>query len=86
MNSFRTILCGFLGVLLGAPVLLSGEINGRILITKSLTKKRVTLPAYHMRSVAMPLRKDEDKAANEFDRLAIFVEDPGLKKRGPGPD
>ena len=82
MNFFRTIFCGFLGVCLGGPALLAGEIGGRILITKSLTKKRVTLPAYHMRSTALPL-KNEGKAANEFDRLAIFLEDAGLKKAEP---
>ena len=82
MNFFRTVFCGFLGVCLGGTALLAGEIGGRILITKSLTKKRVTLPAYHMRSTALPL-KNEGKAANEFDRLAIFLEDAGLKKAEP---
>lgn len=83
MNFFRTILWGFLGVFMGVPVLFAGEIGGRILITKALTKKRVTLPAYNMRNAAMPLKKDESKAANEFDRLAVFLEDPGLRKTDP---
>ena len=83
MYIFRTILCGFFGVLMGVPVLFAGEIGGRVLITRALTKKRVTLPAYNMRSAGMPLRKDEGKAANEFDRLAIFLEDPGLKQADP---
>jgi plastocyanin len=83
MSPFRTILCGFLVICMGTPVLLAGEISGRILITKTLTKKRVTLPAYQMRSAALPASKQEGKAANELDRLAIFLEDPGLKKMDP---
>lgn len=68
---------------MGVSVFLAGEIGGRILITKALPKKRITLPAYNMRSAAMPLKKDEGKAANEFDSLAIFLEDPGLKQADP---
>jgi plastocyanin len=68
---------------MGTPVLLAGEISGRILITKTLTNKRVTLPAYQMRSAALPASKQEAKAGNELDRLAIFLEDPRLKKADP---
>ena len=83
MSAFRTILNGFLAALVSVPVLHSGEISGRIMITKTLTRKKVTLPAYQMRSTALPLKKDEGKPATEFDRLAIFLEDPGLKKANP---
>ena len=83
MSVSRNMLCGLLGWSLTVPVFLSSEIGGRILITKALTKKRVTLPAYQMRSAALPLRKVEGKAANEFERLAIFLEDPGLKQADP---
>jgi len=65
------------------PAFLASEISGRILITKTLTQKRVTLPAYQMRSAALPLRRDEGKAVNEFERLAIFLENPGLKQGDP---
>jgi len=65
------------------PAFLASEISGRILITKNLTQKRVTLPAYQMRSAALPLRRDEGKAVNEFERLAIFLENPGLKQGDP---
>jgi plastocyanin len=83
MSVFRNILCGFLGWSLVVPAFLASEIGGRILITKALTKKRVTLPAYQMRSAALPLRRDEGKAVNEFERLVIFLEDPRLKHADP---
>jgi plastocyanin len=83
MSVFRTILCAVFCLSLVVPVLLSGEISGRILITKALTRKKVTLPAYQMRSAALPLRREEGKAANELERLAVFLEDPGLKKANP---
>jgi plastocyanin len=83
MSVFRTILCGCSSLLLAVPVVLSGEIAGRVLITKALTKKRVTLPAYQMRSTALPLKKDEGKAPTDLDRLAIFLEGPGLRKADP---
>lgn len=83
MCIFRTILCAVLGLSLGGPVYLSGEIGGRILITKALTKKKVTLPAYQMRSAALPLKREEGKVTNEFERLAIFLENSGLKKAEP---
>ena len=37
---------------MSVPVLLSGEIAGHVLITKTLTKKKVTLPAYQMNGTA----------------------------------
>ena len=84
MSVFRTILCGLLAALMSVPVLLSGEIAGHVLITKTLTKKKVTLPAYQMRSTALPIKENEGRiVATEFDRLAIFLEDPGLKKANP---
>src|SRR5215813_1542459 len=81
MSVFRTILCGLLAASMSVPVLLSGEIAGHVLITKTLTKKKVTLPAYQMRSAALPMKEDTGRVvATEFDRLAIFLEDPGLSK------
>ena len=83
MSVFRNILCAFLGWSFVLPLCLASEIGGRILITKALTKKRVTLPAYQMRSAALPLRRDGGKAVNEFERLVIFLEDPKLKQAAP---
>jgi len=83
MSVFRNILCAFLGWSFVVPLCLASEIGGRILITKALTRKKVTLPAYQMRSAALPLRRDEGKAVNEFERLVIFLEDPRLKQADP---
>jgi hypothetical protein len=82
MIFIRTILCGVAGLCIGIPALRAGEINGRISITKALTKKKVTLPAYSMRSAAIPL-KSESKTVDEFGRLAIYLEGADLSKADP---
>ncbi len=61
----------------------AGEINGRVLITKTLTRKRVTLPSYQLRSTALPSRSDDASPVSELDRLAIYLEGANLRAGTP---
>lgn len=60
------------------PVVLSaaiaGEIHGRIVITKVLTKPRVTITAYEQRGAAP--KREEPSALNEFSRVVVYVDAP----------
>ena len=62
-----------------AREIFAGEIQGRILITRNLTKKRVTVPVYQLRGIALPTN-DEAKQANdgqvndEMSRTAVYLE------------
>ena len=82
MNRTTTIVSWLLGIYLWAAPCLGGEINGRVVITKTLTKKRVTLPSYQLRAASLPLR-EESPSVNELDRLAIYLEGPKLKAGTP---
>src|ERR1700730_10518552 len=50
-----------------------GELNGRILITKKMTRKRVTLPAYQLRGVSAP-EPEISRSLDEYGELAVFLE------------
>lgn len=72
--------------LLGLQVLpiFSGEITGRINITKSLTKRRVALTPYTQRGVALPLLSQNPMAEkDELSRVVIYLEGPGVKPVAP---
>lgn len=66
-----------------------GEIAGRVIVTRALTKERVSLPAYALRGVAMG-PADAEKAAprkrsraNELSQVVVYLEGPGLPKGAP---
>lgn len=66
-----------LGALLGpalAGEVFAGEIRGRILITRSLTKKRVTVPVYQLRGIALPAQREGKQPIDEMSRTAIYLE------------
>jgi len=68
--------------LLGLQVLpiFSGEITGRINITKSLTKRRVAPTPYAQRGVALPLLSQSPMAAkDELSRVVIYLEGPAVQ-------
>jgi plastocyanin len=52
---------------------IGGELNGRILITKKMTRKRVTLPAYQLRGVSAP-ESDISRPLDEYGELVVFLE------------
>jgi plastocyanin len=60
-----------------------GDINGHILITKTLTKKRVTLPSYQLRDVSLPLQHEDSFSFDELSRLAVYLEGPTLDSGTP---
>ncbi|PYV41999.1 MAG: hypothetical protein DMG06_15420 [Acidobacteria bacterium] len=62
---------------------LAGDINGHILITKTLTKKRVTLPSYQLRDVSLPLQPKDSSSFDELSRLAVYLEGPALDSAAP---
>jgi plastocyanin len=59
----------------------AGEIKGRILITKVLTKKKVSLPDYQMRGVTLP--REPESGSDEFSRLVIYLDDSSLPGQEP---
>jgi plastocyanin len=66
------------------PLIYSGEIAGRINVTKSLTRRRVTLSPYAQRGVALSLLPEAPLTAkDELSRVAIYLEGPGLKSAAP---
>ena len=73
--------------LLGAGAFMAtasaGDISGRILITKSLTKKRITLPSYQLRDVSLPFKQETPTSINEFSRLAVYLEGPVAASGAP---
>ena len=62
----------------------SGAIAGRINVTKSLTKRRVTFSPYVQRGAALPLLPEVSLPVDdEFNRIAIYLEGPGLGPSAP---
>ncbi len=66
------------------------DVDGRVVITKVITKKRVTLPSYDMRGAAVNSENSSKPSAgnssvDELSRLVIYLEGPGLKPAPPAP-
>jgi plastocyanin len=54
------------------------DLEGRIRITKVLTKKKVTLPQTYERTVALSNAADQEQAAtSELHRVVVYIEGPG---------
>ncbi len=61
-----------------------GSVSGHVVITKTMTKKRVTLPAYDLRGVPVNTSSQEktansDPAIDELSRVIVYLEGSGLK-------
>ena len=54
----------------------AGEVHGRLLITKVLTKKRLALPDYQLRGVPAPSTPEDTKSIDEFSRLVVYLDGP----------
>jgi plastocyanin len=66
----------------------SGVIAGRVVITKALTRKRVSMPAYNMRGVSLATPDSATVAGatsglDEFSRVVVYLEGPGLAAGKP---
>src|SRR5688500_11133539 len=83
MYRVPTIVSWFLGTCLWTSASLAADITGRVVITRSLTKERVTLPAYQLRTTASPSKQQTLTTIDEFGRLAIYLEGPQLKGGTP---
>jgi len=65
-----------------------GAITGRVIITKALTKKRVTLPSYQLRGVTLaapPLTKPVSggTGVDELSRVVVYLDGSGLNPGVP---
>jgi plastocyanin len=65
-----------------------GDITGRVVITKILTKKRVTMPSYQLRGVAVdPLKLEQSRnnapLVDELSRVVVYLEASGLDPGTP---
>jgi plastocyanin len=60
---------------------IGAELNGRILITKKMTRRRVTLPAYQLRGVSAP-EPEISRPLDEYGELVVFLDGnlPGEEK------
>src|SRR5580704_1837619 len=86
---FILLICGGVGTLNANAG--EGSISGHVVITKVLTKKRVTLPSYDIRGVAVNSESPNrsaiiDPAGDELSRVIIYLEGPGLKSAAPERD
>ncbi len=66
----------------------AGAVSGRVIITKALTKKRITMPAYNLRGVSLKHAEvadapGETNAVNEFSRVVVYLEGSGLTAGKP---
>src|ERR1051326_7915290 len=52
----------------------AAELNGRVLVTRQLTKKRVTLPVYQLRGMSPTPDRHMSQPVNEYSELAVFLE------------
>ncbi|MBI1787787.1 MAG: hypothetical protein HYR60_09590 [Acidobacteria bacterium] len=52
----------------------AGEVAGRVVISKSLTKRNVTAAMYNLRGVSVSPERAGSGAASEYSRVAVFLE------------
>jgi plastocyanin len=64
------------GLLLFALHVAAGDISGRALVTKRLSKKALSPIVYNLRGAAAPVSPLEAEPVNEFDRMVVILE-PG---------
>ena len=57
-----------------AGEILGGKIQGRILITRTLTKQRVAVPVYQLRGIALPTQDQRTHSVDEMGRTAVYLE------------
>ena len=53
---------------------MAAELNGRVIVTRNLTKKRVTLPVYQFRGMSSVHDHDTSQPVNEYSELVVFLE------------
>src|SRR6266853_5722940 len=53
---------------------IAAELNGRVLVTRKLTKKHVTLPVYQLRGMPPAPDREASQPVNEYSELVVFLE------------
>ena len=53
---------------------IAAELNGRVIVTRKLTKKRVTLPVYQLRGASTAPDRATSQPVNEYSELVVFLE------------
>jgi plastocyanin len=53
---------------------IAAELNGRVIVTRKLTKKRVTLPVYQLRGMSTAPDRATSQPVNEYSELVVFLE------------
>lgn len=90
-NSMKAIALILGGCFLVAQGAQAGAIDGRVIITRALTKRRVSLPVYSLRGVSTgppdsqeaAQESSETPGSSELSRVVIYLEGPGLPKSSP---
>jgi|ERR1700678_2292521 plastocyanin len=74
------------GLLLLALHAMAGDVHGRALVTKRLSKKALSPIVYNLRGTATPLAPRDTEPVNEFDRMVVILEpDKSGSKLSPKP-
>lgn len=72
------------GLFLARPAA-AGEVSGNILITKGLTRKKVTLPVYQARGPSVPLAPEQTSTTEEeLERVVVYLEGDMAAQPTPG--
>ena len=50
------------------------ELSGRVVVTKQMTRKRVTLPVYQLRGVSSAVPPNDSAPINEYENIVVFIE------------
>ena len=74
------LVCSVSGLLLLALNAPAGDLHGRALITKRLSKRALPPIVYNLRGTAAPVAPRDTEPVNEFDRMVVILEP---EKDGP---
>lgn len=80
MKARRFILVFLVMVGFCAP---AGQISGRVIVTRPLTKQRLTFVPYQARGLFVAAPDNPAARGEEFDRVAIYLEGEGLPAGAP---
>lgn len=83
-----SILVLWSGIRVASAAATEAVITGRVVITKVLTKERVTLPVYQLRGVSpgptqAENRQNDPARLNELSRVVVYLQGPGLGRGIP---
>jgi len=78
-RNVRTLVCAAAALVTAH----AGDIQGHVVITQGLTKKRVTLPAYQLRGAPVYSQPKSQATIDELSRVAIYLDGPNLAPTKP---